>query len=142
MSKITRISIGRVYNLGNYEHVRYELTAEIGPDDSAAAVVRGLEKIIIGLKPDSIKSLDDLRREVDEIERMQKFSADEWARHHHFSVGTREEVTARYITSHADHVRERHESIARQQKARELFDDLAGAAVWKDAKDSWDVEED
>ena len=27
--KITKITVGRLHNLGNYEHVRYELTVEV-----------------------------------------------------------------------------------------------------------------
>lgn len=33
--RLARFSIGRLFNLGNYEHVRYELTVEVPPECSA-----------------------------------------------------------------------------------------------------------
>lgn len=35
MPRLSRFSIARLYNLGNYEHVRYELTVEVPPECSA-----------------------------------------------------------------------------------------------------------
>ena len=34
--RISRIGIGRLHNLGNYEHVRYEVTVELPPGTSPA----------------------------------------------------------------------------------------------------------
>lgn len=42
-TRISRITIGRLVNLGNYEHIRYEVTAEIAPDDDPVAVLRHIE---------------------------------------------------------------------------------------------------
>jgi hypothetical protein len=39
---ITKITIGRLYNLGSYEHVRYELTAEVPQGESPATAIIGM----------------------------------------------------------------------------------------------------
>ena len=41
---ITKITIGRLYNLGNYEHVRHDLTVEVKDGESAATAITGMEK--------------------------------------------------------------------------------------------------
>ena len=48
---ITKITIGRLYNLGSYEHIRYELTCEIPSGESPATALIGLEKLIGALNP-------------------------------------------------------------------------------------------
>ena len=35
IARLSRFTVARLYNLGNYEHVRYELTVEVPPDRSA-----------------------------------------------------------------------------------------------------------
>jgi hypothetical protein len=137
--KINKITIGRLYNLGNYEHIRYDLTVELKDDESAATAVLGLEKILAGLKPDKyIKSEIELEREAAKIERMKKMTAEEWDNEHRYSQGSREEITRRYEAALEEEKRKRAETIARGEKARELFDDLGGASQWKDAKMEWE----
>lgn len=137
-SRINHIKIGRVYNLGNYEHVRYELSVEVQEGESAESAFRGLEQIIKGLEPaKGIKEQDELDRDQKRIDAMRKLSAEEWAERH-WGVGTREEVIQRYEDSLAADRKRREESITRAAAVRALFDDLGGAAEWKDAKQDWD----
>ena len=42
-SRVSKITVGRLHNLGNYEHVRYEVTVELPPGTAPASVVRDLE---------------------------------------------------------------------------------------------------
>lgn len=50
-SRISRITIARLYNIGNYEHVRYELTADVPEGNSAKIAVAKLVKILRGANP-------------------------------------------------------------------------------------------
>lgn len=49
--KITSISIARLYSLGNYEHVRFELTAEVPDGCSAKATMLELAAICARMRP-------------------------------------------------------------------------------------------
>lgn len=141
--RISRISIGRVYNLGNYEHVRYEVTVEIPPGVSAAKAVIGLERIVAGLKPDrSIQTPSDLASMERQIESMKKMTAEEWETRFRHAAGSRPEVIARYIDDLRKERKRREASVKRQERARKLFDSLNGAAVWRDAKLAWEDEQD
>lgn len=138
---ITKITVARLYNLGNYEHVRYELTAEIKEGESATTAIKGLESIVGGLKPlekcgiCSASEIDRKRREVDE---MRKMPVAEWGRRYGHCVGTPSEVIQRYELSLKEEEDKREEATRRASEARELMDDLGGAAEWSDAKLSWE----
>lgn len=141
-SHITKITVGRLFNLGNYEHVRYEVTVEIPDGQSAAAAVIGIERILEGLKPSPLCSCDS----KDEIERKERQLAEDSVatdedfhrRHGRYYEGTRDE----YMSRMADGIREAKErravAVAKAKRAREMFDDVAGAETWTDAKLSWD----
>lgn len=80
---ITKITIGRLYNLGNYEHVRYDLTVEVKEGESAATAITGMEAIIAGLAPLSkacIKSAGELQRMAAEVEQMKTMPVVDWER--------------------------------------------------------------
>jgi hypothetical protein len=138
---ITKITIGRLYNLGNYEHVRYELTAEIPEGKSATIAVLGMEKILAGMKPVRTLCVDsehEIKRMHAEVLKMEGLDADHWQRDYGHCVGTREEVIERYKTSYNKAVEKREAALALASRARALFDDLGGASEWKDAKVDWD----
>lgn len=141
--KVSKITIGRLFNLGSYEHVRYEMTVEVKEGESAAAAVIGMERILEGLKPNRCIASDaELKRETLNLDRMHKMTDEEWKREFAYTSGTREEIMARYDE---DHVSRTCDSIAAKQcaeKARQLFDDIGGAAEWKDAKLAWDTDDD
>lgn len=139
--KVSRISIGRVYNLGNYEHVRYELTVDVPPEASAASAVIALERIIAGLKPErGIKTKDELRRDANLIERMQLMSDEEFQSHYGHAIGTRSEIIGRYQKQLTEELDKAAATKRRSILARQLFDDLGGDSAWKDAKLDWDEE--
>lgn len=50
-TRVTSISVGATFNLGNYENVRYDVSAEVGPGESAMAAFQELRFIIASLKP-------------------------------------------------------------------------------------------
>lgn len=140
---ITKITIGRLYNLGSYEHVRYELTAEVREGESPATAILGMERILAALSPKThTHSRSELEREKLLIERMRLKLSDEgpeeFRRCHGGFVGTPEEYIERCEQSHAENVAARDAWEARSAKARKLLEDLGGAANWKDAKLDWE----
>jgi len=139
--KITKITIGRLYNLGNYEHVRYELTAEVKDGESATTAITGMEKILVGLAPlknACIKSAGELKRMANEVEEMKTMPVVDWERRYGHRKGTASEEIDRYQKSLEDETIKRNVALDRARQARKLFDDLGGAAQWKDAKLDWD----
>lgn len=144
--RIAKITIGRLYNLGSYEHVRYELTAEVPEGDSPSTAILGMEKILAALSPQtSTHSRGELDRELNHLLEMRNRLAlpeDEFRQHYGHFVGTPAEYYKRCEESHADNVRKRDAWEARSDKARKLLEDLGGAANWKDAKLDWECDDD
>lgn len=136
---ISRISIGRVYNLGNYEHIRYELTVDVKEGESAAAAFAAVENIIAGLKPDRIsKSNEELWRERKVIEQAKQMPLAEFQRRHGDPVGGPAAYIQRLEQSLAESEKQARESHDRAKTVRRLFDDLGGASQWKGAKLDWE----
>jgi hypothetical protein len=143
--RVSKITIGRLYNLGSYEHVRYEISVEVPEGESADAAFKGLAKILNGLKPLSklgIKSQEELERSAAEIERMRTMPVVDWERQYGHCKGTAMEVIERYQKAHDEEQAKTDAARERFDKARDLLDDLGGAAVWKDAKLDWDNDND
>lgn len=61
-STISRITITRLYNLGNYEHVRYELTADVPAGCSAKMAASNLVKILRACNPKPPHSWHEITR--------------------------------------------------------------------------------
>ena len=53
MAKVFSITVGRVYNLGNYENMRYELTIELREGEHPGPVIAHLELVFKALNPKS-----------------------------------------------------------------------------------------
>src|SRR3954466_9951002 len=107
--RISRITIGRLYNLGSYEHVRYELTVEVPGGESAATAVIGMEKLLAALSPKtSTRDRAELERDRRRIFEMRRLLTQDgieaFARYHSGFVGTPEEYIARCEQSHAENV--------------------------------------
>lgn len=136
--KVSKITIGRLFNLGNYEHVRYELTVEVPEGESAATAVIGLENILAGLNPKKPRFVVDAREieamEEDIINTRSK-SDEEVDRDHGFPKALVLEGKEKRLMM-AKSTTAKWSEI--QEKARRLFDDLGGAEKFTDAKQNWD----
>lgn len=140
---ITKITIGRLFNLGSYEHARYELTVEVPQGESAATALAGIERILDALnprRPCNVPSEEETKQAANRIATMRAMSPEDFERQY---LGYGSEATqASYIASSeqdlADGIKRREEWQARAKRARALLDDLGGAAQWKDAKLDWD----
>jgi hypothetical protein len=49
--RISRLTLARLFNLGNFEHMRYEVTVDLPAGTSPASVLRELESAIADLEP-------------------------------------------------------------------------------------------
>jgi hypothetical protein len=143
--KTTKITIGRLFNLGNFEHIRYEIAVELNHDDSAASAIIGLERILEALKPESkccVKSSDELDREARKLAdyrlELESKGDEEFRKRHGWFEGTSAEYLTRCCEAHKEEVGKRVAYMARADKARQLLDDLGGAAVWKGCKLDWE----
>ena len=89
--KVTKINIGRLYNLGSYEHVRYDLTVEVPPNQSPTDAMVGLEKILSALNPKlpaGALSVAEERRRLLEIEAMKSLNDEEFSNRYLWSGKT------------------------------------------------------
>lgn len=138
---ITKITIGRLYNLGNYEHIRYDLTVEVKEGDSAEKAILALEAIIAGLAPMSrlgVKTQLELDRQKKEVEEMQTMPLADWQRRYGHCTGNIADVIARYRASYEEEKAKTQAAELHARKARAMFDRLSGAAEWRDGKRDWD----
>jgi hypothetical protein len=140
VTRISALTVSRLYNLGNYEHVRYEITVQVAPGDSASKALIGAERLLAGLAPlktlPSLQEIAQLERERDEIAAM---TPEAWQLHWSNTEGATlvEEIATRTCAATGAKTR-REAMLARAQRARELFDDLGGAATFTDVKLDWE----
>jgi len=136
--RTTKITIGRLYNLGNYEHIRYEISVEIGEGQSAATAITGLENILTALNPTMPPGVLSDRQIEDAKERIKKVEAK-----------PDNEVAERHGKCKALVIAEAQKKLdaaivkttkwnATQRLARRMLDDLGGAEKFVDAKQNWD----
>lgn len=139
-TRVTRLSIGRVYNLGNYEHVRYEVSVDVASSDSASSVLGTLEAIIADLQPierTSVRSEAEIKRLSDEVAKMATMDEETWARYYGHCTGTRVEVEGRYAEHLAQAMRERAAAVSKREAAKDTLDTLGGSTRYTDAKERW-----
>ncbi|MDQ3802966.1 MAG: hypothetical protein M3416_03820 [Acidobacteriota bacterium] len=124
-SRVSRLHVGRVYNLGNYENMRVEVTVEVGTEDDPARLLRSLEGI-----------LDDLRAEGPE----------EW----YLSRARRalekpesemDEDDRKQLDKHREVIAQHEDAMRRRAAARAALSTLNYNCERRDAKDDWDDED-
>ena len=104
--KISKITVGRLYNLGNYEHIRYDLTVDVPDGESASTAIIAVERLLVALSP--IKNItwitpDELKRRRQEIEKMKKTPAIHWDREFgHSHSGAKSEIIQQLKNSLAE----------------------------------------
>ena len=124
-SKVSRVSVARLYNTGNYEHIRYEISADVPPDGSASQTLIDLTGILQRLKP--IKKDYEYQRHKDLLNKLpQQMTESEKE-----DAKDAQEIVGKFDTA-----------LALKWEAVLKLDDLGGASVSKDAKLSWDDHDD
>ena len=136
--QITKITIGRLYNLGNYEHIRYELTVDVPLGESPATAIIGMEKILTALdpkRPEGVRTPAELRRAEVIISNIENDTEEQVAREY----GKSKSVV---LFERRKMLQEAKERAAKwdlhQIRVRKLLEDLGGAANFTDAKETWD----
>lgn len=141
--KVKTITIERLYNLGNYEHIRYGLTVTVLKGRASKTLV-GMERLLEALNPKPcVKSRTELRNDGLHIEKLKddlkNLSEEQFAQRHGYFNGSAQEYVKRCQQSHKDETKKRAAWEKRSAKARKLLDDINGAAAWKDAKLDWET---
>lgn len=119
-SRITRLTVARLYNLGNYEHVRYEITAEVPRGGSAKQTLLDTVGILRGLKP--LKTPYNLTTAQEVLAK---------------APAERTEAEKDRLEEYADVVNQHCGAKALRVIALNKLDDVGGVSVKTDAKDSW-----
>lgn len=120
-SKITNITVARLYNVGNYEHIRFEISAEVPKGGNAKQTLLDMGGILAQLKPIKKPYNYDTAKEVlqklpEQLSEAEKGLLDE------FRTIVGEYETARAL----------------RLVALDKLDDVGGSSKATDAKANWD----
>jgi hypothetical protein len=126
-SRVSRIHVGRVYNLGNYENERVEVTVEIGSQDDPSRVLRSVENILADLHAKSGIMGHNLRQAESVLAKPES----------ELSTYAREE-----IPKYREWVAKRDAAAARRLAAREALSTLEYTREHIDHKEKWEDEDD
>jgi len=126
--RITHVEIARLHNLGNYEHVRYQVKVELPLGASPSSVIGELEQMLADLEPKCPWSAWDLAHAQ---KLMQQIEPDE---------GTTPEDHARRRDAARDKLARYAEWRQQREAALAKLDQFGGLAVHTDAKDRWDAD--
>jgi hypothetical protein len=143
--RISRVTLGRLHNLGNYEHIRYEVSVELPPGTAPASVIGDLEDMLNDLEPrspvpdwDLRVALKDLLGPEPTLESINALDEDgpfDGGPEHALAAALRRRSKAR------DTVNRHHAWQASREAALARFNELGGKSAHTDAKDRWDDEE-
>lgn len=125
-TRVTRIAVQRLHNLGNYESIRYEVFVDIAPDDDAGKVLTTLEQILTDVQAKQTVSSYELERAKKLLNTPSEHLTD---------------ADKARIPECRELIRQ-HESVQeRRAAARTALSALNYTSERKDAKDNWDEED-
>ena len=122
-ARVSKITVGRLHNLGNYEHVRYEIAVDVPEGASATRTLSNVERVLAGLDPKPPVSEYDLQRAADALGK----PVEEWP-----------EWEQSNLNAYQNRISKDAEWRADQELARLALDDIGGTTVYTDAKDKWE----
>lgn len=129
--KASKLTLARLFNCGNYEHVRYEVTVELPPGETAADTCRGLENILAALnpsRPSGVPTQAHLDYLKNKVQSAKDLPDGEPGRLELISGCESELLRQQTILDLWN---------KRREAALAALDDVGGAAHWKDAKADW-----
>lgn len=127
-ARVARVGIGRLYNLGNYEHIRYDLTIEIPEGVDVKESVSKMRQILRALKPKRSEGYEV--RRARELAAMPPEDREDYAIKHGLTLEDFQKAdSAVQILAQRDE---------RRKAALELFNNLGGESVYTDHKEQWD----
>lgn len=140
--RISRITIGRLHNLGNYEHVRYEVTVDLPPGTSPASVLHATEHMLNALEPKGPYSAYEVLNAQRELAKPAPKLADFVDGRDHYDTPDKRLESANKDRERALQIVNRHnEWRQRRDAAHRRFDELGGIALHRDAKAEWDEDD-
>jgi hypothetical protein len=133
--RISRVTLARLHNLGNFEHMRYEVTVELPPGTSPASVLREVEDTLNALEPRQPVSDYQLHAAmklvVQPVPTLQPATDDD-------PFDSPEQALRRALQAREDAAKQiaRHEAwLASRSAALQRFDVLGGTSTFTDRKD-------
>lgn len=135
-TRISKLTIGRLYNLGNYEHVRYELTVEIPPASSVTTALRNTMTILRAANPKPPVTDYDIQHAKAQLSDPQSWHKDIKDPKERKPVLSKMVKDARQVLAKFKRWQNR------RQQAEQLLDNLGAVRQFKDAKLTWDTEDD
>jgi len=126
-TRITRITMGRVYNLGNYENQRVEISVDIANGDNPANVFKNLQGILSNLRAKSGVEQYQVRRAHEVLAKPEADLSD---------------YERSILESSRECVAKANEAAARRQAAQAALATLEYTFEHKDHKLDWEDEDD
>lgn len=139
--RVSRVTIGRLHNLGNYEHVRYEVTVDLDPGTCPASVLRELEDALNGLSPKQPVSDYEVLNATRTLAKPEPTLADMPARDDDDPFYSPEQQLRRALDERETAKRnlDRYEDWRKARAAAHArFNQFGGTTRFTDAKDAWD----
>lgn len=122
-SRVESIYVERLFNLGNYENIKYGVRVEIARGDDPGRVLASLERIFNDLRADG--GVDDY--ELSRAKRVLEKPEAELDDH-----------DKRYLDSHREKLRLHAEAKERRRRARQALAALNYTSERKDHKEDWE----
>lgn len=128
--RVSSVRIERLYNLGNYEHVKWSIGIDVPEGSDTLKAVKSLHRLVHALRPlkkpsgySYAKALID--RPASELRAMIKDGRT-----------SKEDVAAKKAL-----LKEHEENRKYREKMMKIFNDLGGSSTYTDAKDKWEDDE-
>lgn len=126
-TRITQFRIGRMHNLGNYEHIKYEVTVEVAPGDDVGKRLTTVETILNDIQADLPHSDWDIQRAKELLAKPE---------------GDLDEYDVKRIPRAKRQLAENEAALKRRETARAALSTLNYESEHKDAKKDWDEYDD
>lgn len=119
MAKVASVSLDRLHNLGNYEHLKFSVRVDLDEDDNAGQVIHNLERMLGALAP--VERDYAIESAVEFLSNPENADADPE------KIALRKQIVAKHEAK-----------VARRRAALQAFDDLGGISTHTDAKEKWE----
>lgn len=120
--RISRMTVGRLHNLGNYEHIRYEISVELPEGVNPAKTLAEVETILNNLEPKQPWSDYELRAAKELLSK---------------PSGELEDWEVANLPSARLKIEECEKHAQKRNDARKALNQLGGTSVLTDDKDNW-----
>ena len=131
-TRISKITVARLYNLGNYEHVRYELTVDVPEGESARTALRNTMLLLKAANPKPPVSTQRYNHAKEFIAAPEKIATDITCKK------SRAKYLKEVVAASKKEVAEYEAWLKQRDRAMELLDRMGGATTHTDAKNTWE----